>query len=266
MPVAFIPHGGGPWPFVDTGLPRDEVDDLARYLRSVSAVPPVRPSALLIISGHWEAAKPSVMTSPQPPMMYDYSGFPPDAYTITWPAAGDPELASRVQSLLGAAGIDSAADENRGFDHGAFIPMKVIYPQADIPAIQLSLKRGLDPAEHLAIGRALSPLREEGVFIVGSGMTFHNMRAFFAGGASAHASAEAFDAWLRTAMAETPSERERRLIRWADAPGARLAHPREEHLLPLMVATGAADDDRAELAYAGTMAGLQHSAFHFGAG
>ncbi len=118
------------------------------------------------------------MTSPQPPMYYDYGGFPPEAYTITWPAPGNPALAERVVQLLGDAGIPAKTDARRGFDHGTFVPFKLSWPDADVPTIQLSLKAGLDPREHLAIGRALAPLRDEGVLILGSGMSYHNMRDF----------------------------------------------------------------------------------------
>src|SRR3954463_1962076 len=179
MPVVFLPHGGGPWPFVD--LPfgsKSELDALARYLRSVSALPKTPPKAVLVISAHWEESVPTVMTGTHPPMLYDYYGFPPEAYTISWPAPGDPELAGRVRQLLETSSFKTAADPNRGFDHGTFVPLKLTYPDADVPTVQLSLKRGLDPLEHVAIGRALMPLRDEGVFIIGSGMTFHNLRAF----------------------------------------------------------------------------------------
>jgi aromatic ring-opening dioxygenase catalytic subunit (LigB family) len=246
---------------VDVGFPRNEVDALADYLRSVRDVPSSAPRALLVVSAHWEERVPTVMTSPHPPILYDYSGFPPESYQITWPAPGDPALAARVQALLTAAGIPSRADDSRGFDHGTFIPLKVTYPDADIPAVQLSLKVGLDPAEHLAIGRALAPLRDEGIFILGSGMTFHNLRAFF--GARSNDVSEAFDAWLQKTMAGTPVERARGLIDWSRAPAARQAHPREEHLLPLIVAAGAAGDDGARLAFSGTMLGQRLSAYHF---
>jgi aromatic ring-opening dioxygenase catalytic subunit (LigB family) len=197
-------------------------------------------------------------------MLYDYYGFPPESYTITWPAPGDPTLAARVQGLLNDAGISTAADAARGFDHGTFVPLKLVYPNPDIPAIQLSLMSSLDPAQHIALGRALAPLRDEGIFIVASGMTFHNLRAL-RGGASA-ADADAFDAWLRDTMQQEAAEQNRRLAAWAQAPGARFAHPREEHLLPLMVAAGAADGDRATTSYNGTFMGMRHSAFNFGAG
>jgi aromatic ring-opening dioxygenase catalytic subunit (LigB family) len=261
MPVAFVPHGGGPWPFVEMGLPRDEVAALIDYLRSVQQLPPTPPRALLIVSAHWEEAVPTVMTSARPPMYYDYYGFPPESYEITWPAPGDPNLAAHVASLLESAGFRTAADAERGFDHGAFIPLKVTYPLADVPAIQLSLKRGLDPAEHVALGRALAPLRDEAIFIVGSGMTFHNLRAF--GDARARGYSEAFDEWLREVMSRDADDRNQGLTQWTTAPAARIAHPREEHLIPLMVAAGAAGEDRAALAFNGTFGGARLSAYHF---
>jgi len=262
MPVVFVPHGGGPWPFVDIGFPKGDVDRLADYLRSVRSVPPSPPKALLVVSAHWEEPVPTVMTSEQPPILYDYYGFPPESYRITWPAPGAPGLASRVQRLLGDAGIQSETDPERGYDHGTFIPLKLTYPDANVPAVQLSLKRGLDPAAHLAIGRALAPLRDEGVFIIGSGMTFHNLRAFR--DPRAAPVAESFDAWLREAMVQDAPERNQRLEQWASAPAARAAHPREEHLLPLMVAAGAADEDVAIVGFNDTFAGLRLSAYHFG--
>ena len=261
MPVAFIPHGGGPWPFVDVGFPKAEVARLAEYLRSVKQLPPEPPRALLVVSGHWEEGRPTVMTGLRPPILYDYYGFPPDSYTITWPAPGAPWLAARVRELLSERGIASGEDSKRGYDHGTFIPLKLTYPDAEIPTIQLSLVDGLNPEEHLALGRALAPLRDEGVFIVGSGMTFHNLRAFR--DSRAVPVAEAFDGWLRDTMSLQADARNRRLIDWERAPGARAAHPREEHLIPLMVATGAAGTDRSETAYNGTFGGLRLSAFHF---
>jgi aromatic ring-opening dioxygenase catalytic subunit (LigB family) len=262
LPVVYIPHGGGPWAFVDIGFSKTESDALKAYLRSVRELPQSPPKALLVVSAHWEEALPTVMTSPSPPILYDYYGFPPEAYRIPWPAPGDPELAARVRSLLGTAGIESAEDPDRGFDHGTFIPLKVMYPDAEVPTIQLSLKAGLDAAEHLAIGRALAPLRDEGVFIIGSGMSFHNMGAFRS---HTHLPAgEAFDRWLAETAAAEPAERERRLERWAAAPGARAAHPREEHLLPLMVVAGAAGKDRGRVPFNGSVLGYTASAVQFG--
>jgi aromatic ring-opening dioxygenase catalytic subunit (LigB family) len=258
MPVVYVPHGGGPWPWVDVPFgSKVELDALAAYLRSIR-----RPAkALLIVSAHWEERVPTVMSSPHPPMLYDYDGFPPESYTITWPAPGDPALATRVRELLGKAGFETGNDRQRGYDHGTFVPLKLAYPEADVPVVQLSLKAGLDPKEHIAMGRALAPLRDEGVYIIGSGMTYHNLRAF---NASAKPVSEAFDAWLREAATSAASDRDARLCEWTAAPSARSAHPREEHLLPLMVVAGAAGDDRGVVAFDGTILGLRLSAFHFG--
>ena len=262
LPVVFLPHGGGPWPFVDLRIgSKAEQAELASYLRSVASVPKSPPKAVLVISAHWEEAVPTVMTSAKPPLLFDYYGFPPESYEITWPAPGEPALARRVRELLGSAGIESAENNERGFDHGTFVPLKLAYPEANLPTVQLSLKRGLEPKEHLALGRALAPLRDEGVFIIGSGMTFHNLRAF---GPQSSQAAEAFDAWLRESVPLPQSERDQRLSDWASAPAARLAHPREEHLLPLMVVAGAALSDRGELAFHGKVLETQMSAFHFG--
>lgn len=262
LPVVYLPHGGGPWPFVDLGFDRAELDSLAAYLRSVpSAVKsPVR--ALLVVSAHWEEAVPTVMGSARPPMLYDYYGFPPESYTITWPAPGDPALAARVRSLLGGAGFDTATDDARGFDHGTFVPLKVAWPDAAVPTVQLSLVRGLDPAAHVAMGRALAPLRDEGVLILGSGMSYHNLRGFR--DPRGRPGAAAFDAWLQAAVVAPQQEREQRLVRWAEAPSARDVHPREEHLLPLMVVAGAAGADRGTVPFSGTLMGMRHSAAHFG--
>jgi aromatic ring-opening dioxygenase catalytic subunit (LigB family) len=262
LPVVFLPHGGGPWPFVE--LPfgsRAELTGLAEYLRSLPDVPPTPPKALLVVSAHWEEPAPTVMNGEHPGMLYDYYNFPPAAYEITWPAPGNPALAARVRSLLEAAGFQTAADAKRGYDHGTFVPLKVAYPDANVPVVQLSLKKGLDPAEHLAMGRALAPLRDEGVFIIGSGMTYHDMRNMGPQGIPA---SETFDAWLRETVALPGPERERRLTAWAAAPAGRRAHPREEHLLPLMVIAGAAGADAGTIAYNGTILGLRISAHHFG--
>lgn len=262
MPTVFLPHGGGPWPFVKVpfGSPA-ELDALATYLRNVAALPKVPPKAVLVVSAHWEENVPTLMTAAKPPMFYDYYGFPPESYTITWPAPGAPQWAPRVQSLLSKAGFASDVDAERGFDHGTFVPLKLAYPKADVPTLQLSLKRGLDPQEHLNIGKALAPLRDEGVFIVGSGMTYHNLRSFNRGAKDV---AETFDAWLRQVGTAPAHERNQQLLQWANAPAARQAHPREEHLLPLMVIAGAAGDDRGTLGYKGTILDLSISAYHFG--
>lgn len=261
MPMAFIPHGGGPWPFVQTSFgSKAELDGLATYLKSVAALPQQAPKAVLVISAHWEADVPTVMTAAHPPLFYDYYGFPPESYKITWPAPGHPAVAARVAALLQKAGFKTDDDAERGFDHGTFVPLKLMYPDAHVPTVQLSLKRGLDPQEHLAMGKALAPLRDEGVFIVGSGMTYHNLRAF---GPAHKQVSETFDAWLQHTVTSPAKERNEGLTNWGSAPAARQAHPREEHLIPLMVIAGAAGTDAGVVGFKGTILDLAVSAYHF---
>ncbi len=263
MPVVFLPHGGGPWPFVDLAFgTKAEQQKLAAYLRSVRTLPKHAPKAVLVISAHWEESVPTVMSSPRPPMLYDYYGFPPESYHIQWPAPGQPQLAAHVRELLAGAGFQTAANPERGYDHGTFVPLKLTYPDADVPIVQLSLKKGLDPQEHLAMGRALAPLRDEGVFLIGSGMTFHNLRSFM--DPRSVPVSEQFDTWLRETGTHEPAERDRRLANWTQAPAARAAHPREEHLLPMMVIAGAAGSDRGTIGFNGTFANIRLSAYHFG--
>ena len=268
MPTVYLPHGGGPWPWMDM---RSMVTDaekraLPDYLEGLVAQLPRRPRAMVVVSAHWEAPVPTVMTSPRPPILYDYYNFPPETYRIPWPAPGEPQLAARVRALAEAAGFATAEDGARGFDHGTFVPLKLTFPDADMPTIQLSLVEGLDPEQHLALGRALAPLRDEDVLLVGSGMSFHNMRDFV-GGAPREARAARsapFDDWLGDAVVADPTARDAALARWAQAPGARVAHPREEHLLPLMVMAGAAGSDRGRVAFHDTFGGCHDSAVHFG--
>ena len=260
LPTYFISHGGGPWPYMDSmrEAMRGLATSLADMPRQYAA-----PKAILVISAHWEESAFSVMSSPHPGMLYDYSGFPPDTYKVVYPAPGAPDLALRIQSLLAAAGLPARLDAQRGFDHGTFAPLVVMYPEANVPLLQVSLKTGLDPAVHIALGRALAPLRDEGVLIVGSGLSYHNLRQF---GPPGKAASMAFDQWLQdTVVAASPAEREARLLDWATAPAARLAHPREEHLIPLMVALGAAEGDAATCVYHedNVFGGITVSSFRF---
>lgn len=237
--------------------------ELEAYLREFGDTLVQRPSAILAISGHWEEDRPTVNAGAAPALLFDYGGFPEHTYQLTWPAPGSPEIAARVRDLLKSADIDSRLDMTRGWDHGVFVPMKVMFPAADIPVVQLSLQHGLDPARHLEIGRALKPLREEGVLIVASGQSYHNMRGFMSGGGGADPAAEAFDAWLRAAMVDGQA-RDRALLHWEEAPGARQAQPREDHLLPLMVAAGAATGEPGQVAFHGRALGKPISGFRFG--
>ena len=262
LPTYFISHGGGPWPYMAEMRPQMRV--LAESLADMPRQLGTTPKAILMVSAHWEESAFTVMTHPQPPMLYDYSGFPPHTYSVVYAAPGDPALALRVQALLQAANLPTAQNAQRGFDHGAFAPLAVMYPQAQVPVVQLSLKRGLDPAEHLAAGRALAPLRDEGVLIVGSGLSYHNLRQF---GPQAKAPSQAFDAWLQTTLAAAPTLREAAVTQWESAPAARMCHPREEHLLPLMVALGAAHADPATCVYHedSIFGGVTASSFRFDA-
>jgi aromatic ring-opening dioxygenase catalytic subunit (LigB family) len=261
LPTYFISHGGGPCFFMDWNPP-DTWKNLGAWLSSIAEDVGVKPKAVIVVSAHWEAPSFSVTGAAQPALIYDYHGFPPHTYQLQYPAPGAPELAQRITSLLAGAGLGAKVDATRGWDHGVFIPFKLIYPQADVPVVQLSLKNGLSAAEHFAAGRALASLRDEGVLIVGSGYSYHNMRGY--GGAGEHAAAE-FDAWLTDAMAQhTPTEREALLNQWERAPSARAAHPREEHLLPLMVVAGAAADDAGTRVFGEKVWGIATSGFRFG--
>jgi aromatic ring-opening dioxygenase catalytic subunit (LigB family) len=247
------------------GLPPDLWNSMGAYLRGIDASLGVRPKAVLVISGHWETERPTVNTAAQPALLFDYYGFPEHTYRLTYPAPGSPSLAARVSELLGVAGIPSAEENNRGLDHGVFVPFKLIYPAADVPVVQLSLNRNLDAAAHLAIGRALAPLRDEGVLIVGSGMSYHNLRDLFSDDPRALQAAEQFDRWLTDAVTEPDAgARERKLAAWSQAPGARASHPRAEHLIPLMVAAGAAGADAGRRTYSERLLGKAVSGFQFG--
>jgi aromatic ring-opening dioxygenase catalytic subunit (LigB family) len=264
LPTVYIPHGGGPCFFMDwTPLgPKNTWDRMATWLRELPGSLSVEPRALLVVSAHWECPSPTVTSAEAPPLLFDYYGFPPHTYELTWPAPGSPRLAARVQALLAEGGIASEADATRGFDHGVFVPLKVALPEPRWPTVQLSLALGLDPAKHLAIGRALAPLREDGVLIVASGMSYHNMRAFRT--PAAHDASMRFDAWLGDAVESEPAARDRSLEAWALAPAARESHPREEHLIPLMVAAGAAGLDRGRRVFRDEVMGAAVSAFTFG--
>jgi len=271
LPTLFIPHGGGPCFFMDWNPP-DTWDRMADYLRHVpDAVAASPPKALVVISGHWEEPVVTIQNNAAPSLLYDYHGFPPSTYEIKFPAPGAPAVSARVAELLETAGIAWKYDHERGFDHGVFIPLKVAFPDADVPIVQVSLLASMDAAEHIRIGRALAPLRDEGVLIIGSGMTYHNMRTLMAsmrGGAdgrAADAGSERFDDWLEEVLTQAPPEsRASALAAWDKAPSARGAHPREEHLLPLHVVVGAAGDDPGQRTFKDVVMGAVESAFRFG--
>lgn len=263
LPTYFISHGGGPWPYMKDEMP-GVYDKLEASLQAMAGELDGPPKAILAISGHWEEPHFTVMSAAHPPMVYDYSGFPPHTYAVKYPAPGSPELARETQNLLEKEGFPTNLDERRGFDHGVFAPLVVAYPDANVPIVQLSIRADYDPQAHIAAGRALTPLRTEGVVIVGSGLSYHNMRGFGARGA---ADSRTFDEWLTKAVCgESGTERTNRLLHWAEAPAARAAHPREDHLIPLMVAVGAAEQDCGERIYHedAFMGGTSVSSYRFG--
>lgn len=262
-PALYIPHGGGPCFFMDWTMgPADTWHPMAGWLRSIPDLAGANLAAILVITAHWEQEPVAVSTSATHELLFDYYGFPPHTYELTWPAPGSPSLANKVIEALGAAGIEATGDHTRGLDHGVFVPMKVAFPDADIPVVAMSLRHGLDPADHLSIGRALAPLRDEGVLIVGSGMSYHNMESFMTNGALA--ASNTFGDWLDQAVRSPAEQRERMLADWAAAPSARACHPREEHLLPLMVVAGAAGTDEGSIEFEGVVMGAKVSAYGFG--
>jgi aromatic ring-opening dioxygenase catalytic subunit (LigB family) len=233
-----------------------------RFLEGLAATLPEPPKALLVVSGHWEEPAFTASAAATPELIFDYSGFPEHTYRLTWPAPGDPALAERVAGLLSQAGLPAGLSANRGFDHGVFVPLKVAFPEAKIPVVTLSLAASLDPALHLAAGRALAPLRDQGVLIVGSGMSFHNLRAYLRPETAERA--RAFDSWLTRAVESPATERSALLTGWREAPFAAFAHPREEHLIPLMVAAGAGGDAPGTRIFGDEPMGAAISAYRFG--
>lgn len=237
--IVYFSHGGGPLPILGDKSHQAMVDFMRELPSQLT-----RPDAILVVSAHWEEQAATLMGAQNPAMFYDYYGFPEAAYDITYPAPGNPELAQRVAALLAKNGVPARIDPERGFDHGLFIPLKMMYPQADIPSLQLSLLRGLNAAAHIALGKALRELMRENILVIGSGFSFHNMRAFsWQGNGAPDPANDAFQDWLiETCTGPLPqSEREQRLTEWEKAPSARYCHPREEHLLPLHVCLGMAD-------------------------
>jgi aromatic ring-opening dioxygenase catalytic subunit (LigB family) len=239
-----------------------QLGSLSAFLRGLIADAGTTPRAIVVISGHWEEAIPTVSARADYSMLYDYYGFPEHTYALQHPAPGSPDVAREVVNALTAAGIPVATERERGYDHGVFVPFMLADPAATIPVVPLSLVEGLDPAQHLAIGRALAPLRDDNVLIIGSGMSFHNLRALFSGGSLARA--DRFDAWLNDTLTGNPADRDAQLARWSVAPEARFSHPREEHLIPLLVAAGAASGDPGTRVYHDDVMGAATSGFRFG--
>lgn len=232
----YIPHGGGPLPLL--GEPGHT--QLVDYLQALGAS--LAPKRIILISAHWETPKVSVQAAPAPALLYDYSGFPSQAYDLHYPAEGSPAFAKRVADCLTEQGIDCRLDNDRGYDHGMFVPLMLMFPKAGIEVVQVSLLASLDAEQHLQLGKALSPMLSDDVLLIGSGFSFHNMQA----GRSSNSSDldvgnEAFEDWLLDTLSEEVDSLDawQRLSQWQEAPSARYCHPREEHLLPLHVCYGA---------------------------
>ena len=237
--IVYLSHGGGPLPLLgDTGH-RAMIEFMQQLPSQLK-----KPEAILVISAHWEERVATLLGAQKPVMFYDYYGFPNEAYKISYPAPGSPELAERIAGLLNRKGINTQIDTQRGFDHGIFIPLKLMYPDAGIPALQLSLLRGLNSTAHIKLGKALRGILSENILVIGSGFSFHNMSAFsWQGINSPDPANDDFQNWLVEVCTGpiNQSDREQRLIKWEKAPSARYCHPREEHLLPLHVCLGMAN-------------------------
>lgn len=253
--------------FVSHGSPTLIFDDVpARdFLMSLGKTHP-RPKAILVASAHWETPTPRVTASPAPPTIHDFGGFPQVMYEQQYPAPGAPVVAERARSLLADAGIPATLDHARGLDHGAWVPLKLSWPEADIPVLQLSLQTHLGPAYHLKLGEALRPLTEEGVLILGSGSLTHDLRSVSWRGPNAEPEwVKSFGDWVNTALREGRTDD---LVNYRSlAPNAARNHPTEEHFLPLFVTLGAAGRAaRMELLHSSvTFSVLRMDAFEFAA-
>lgn len=261
QPTYYIPHGGGPCFFMED--PHDIWTQTGNFLYEFSNLLPQRPKAILVISSHWENTPLLINSHPHPSLYYDYYDFPEHTYHLKYAAPGDPLLANKIQNLLAMQHIPAYLETKRGWDHGVFVPLKLIFPNADVPVVELSLHANLDPDYHLYIGQALTSLRNENILILGSGMSYHNLPALFSG--EGRKEAFAFDQWLTTTITHSVAiERNKLLSQWLKAPGARSSHPRPEHLLPLFVAAGAANNERGYCIFKDHCLQKPLSAFQFG--
>ncbi len=236
--VMFISHGGGPLPLLgDPG--HDEMVNVIEHMRQYRGVP----DAIVIVSAHWESGPIAVTASESPSLLYDYYGFAQQAYEIDYSCPGSPALADDIVRRLSEQGITSQKEYTRGLDHGVFVPMALLFPEANIPCVQVSLSASLSPAEHLQLGNALQFLKSQNVLLVGSGFTFHNMPAFFNSSHDRNAKAQSFLDWLLNVSDDksiSQQQREHLLADWERSDNARFNHPREEHLLPYLVCVAAA--------------------------
>lgn len=263
FPTLFVSHGGGPWPAIPQA--QEIYSTMRQSLERIPKLLPTRPKAILVVSAHWEEPEFSVAFNPRPGMLYDYYGFPKNTYELQYPAPGAEDLAGRVLDICTTARPPLPMNRaSRDFDHGVFVPLMVAFPEADIPVLQMSLRADMDPEAHYRLGELLSPLRQDQILIIGSGFSYHNMRGYGPQGA---ATSKPFDDWLQSVVGKTEAVRKEALCAWHLAPSARACHPREEHLMPLLVAAGAAAKDPGTAFYHEQkfMGGVVASSFLFGA-
>ena len=258
--IVYLSHGGGPLPLLGDKAHHALIEALKKITRAID-----KPEAIVVFSAHWETDDIEITGGTQPSLIYDYFGFPEESYSITYPAKGIPELACDIASKLNELDIPVSVNPRRGFDHGMFVPLKLMYPHADIPCIQISLSRKLDPSFHIELGEALRAFREKNILFIGSGSSFHNLRHFFNPSEEDIQKNNAFHQWLNHTMCDaTVSEASRKnsLINWKQAPYSLFCHPREEHLIPLHICYGLAGKG-AEQVYSSALFGMQLSCFRW---
>ncbi|QSX08235.1 dioxygenase [Alkalibacter rhizosphaerae] len=238
--ILYFSHGGGPLPILGDPSHQKMVDFMKDLPRQIH-----EPEVMVVFSAHWEEAPLHVQSGGQPPLVYDYYGFPKESYDLEYPCKGRPALAEKIVGLLEENGIQAIADPARPYDHGSYIPLTLMYPDAHIPVLQISLHHSLDPLMHLNLGRALRPLMDESILFIGSGFSFHNTGAFdIAGLEKEDEQNNAFQDAITRLCCEKVEEAEKweRWTHWTKLPYARYCHPREEHLLPLLVCAGMASE------------------------
>ena len=257
--IIYISHGGGPLPL----LGDKSHEKMVKFLETLSKKIK-KPEEILVISAHWEEDIPTIYSSEKQDLLFDYYGFPAESYEIKYPTKQNPKLIAVLQESLQKNDIPSRLDTARGLDHGVFIPLMLMYPDGEIPVTQLSLKRGLEPDKHIILGKALKSLFNRNILVIGSGFSFHNLRAFtMSSDEQEDAQNNDFQDWLIHACTQTDEEQcFYKLENWTDAPGARYCHPREEHLLPLHVCAGLAGS-KAEVIFDDYIAGKRSVAFRW---
>ncbi|EOD45480.1 Extradiol ring-cleavage dioxygenase class III enzyme subunit B [Neofusicoccum parvum] len=269
-PVVCISHGGGPMPIL--GDP--EHDKIVKSLRErvpdiLKLGTPEQPRAIVLVTAHWSERNPTISNAQKHSLLYDYYGFPPESYKLKYDAPGAPDVANEVAEALKAEGLKPEFDEDRGWDHGVFVPMLLINPKADVPIVQMSVLRSENPADHYRMGRALSKLRDSNVAILGSGFpSIHNLRAMFSGMTHDPSFKSRNSAWSRAVneavKEEKVEERQKKLEEWRKFPGAYDMHPRggAEHFLPLIVCAGAAGEGQGKT-YSDKFMGLDMYSYYW---